>query len=204
MTGTHVTRLRTPKRRARSKKKANRKVVVFEFSEGSVVMTKGTTSTMDEDTREELNLRIGGREKYTVSKEAGFYVELVKNRTCIKQAATVKTTEETKRKCAKATTKATERVASLTSECATMTITLQEREEHIRAKEIECEVLRLNLIKEKEFRIEEKMRTEDLGREIAVMKTERMELREGSWRVQKRIMRNCNARMSLWRIWQSR
>lgn len=54
-----------------------------------------------------------------------------------------------------ATAKAAERVASLTSECATMKVTLQEREEHLRTKKMECEVLLLNLAKEKEFRAEE-------------------------------------------------
>ncbi|OAE22187.1 hypothetical protein AXG93_3271s1300 [Marchantia polymorpha subsp. ruderalis] len=57
MADTDVTRLRTPQRRARSKKKANRKVVVFESSEGSVAMSERIASTTDEDTREEMNLR---------------------------------------------------------------------------------------------------------------------------------------------------
>lgn len=50
-----------------------------------------------------------------------------------------------------------------------MTVTLQEHEEHLQAKEMECKVLRLNLAKEKELRAEE-----ELVREIAAMKTERM------------------------------
>ncbi|OAE26247.1 hypothetical protein AXG93_1007s1030 [Marchantia polymorpha subsp. ruderalis] len=43
-------------------------------------------------------------------------------------------------------------------------------------KEMECKVLGLNLVKEKELREEEELRTKDLQREIATMKTERMEL----------------------------
>ncbi|OAE18230.1 hypothetical protein AXG93_3012s1000 [Marchantia polymorpha subsp. ruderalis] len=56
MEGIDVTRLRTPKRRARLKKKANCKVVVCDSLEGSVAMTEGATSTMDEDTKKEMNL----------------------------------------------------------------------------------------------------------------------------------------------------
>ncbi|OAE34994.1 hypothetical protein AXG93_1864s1210 [Marchantia polymorpha subsp. ruderalis] len=170
MIGTDVTRLRMPKRRARPKKKANRKVVEFKSSEGSVAMTKGAASIADEDTREEMNLwtagveflevhaedPIGGtvvespeisspqalegvmrpedekkslkedpkelvvaildfleynvvpllkyldekREKYVILKEAEFYVELIRNRSHIKQAATMKTAKEVKRECA--------------------------------------------------------------------------------------------------------
>lgn len=50
------------------------------------------------------------------------------------------------------------------------------REEQLRAKDVECEVLRLNLAKEKKLRAEEELRTKVLRREIATMKTERMEL----------------------------
>lgn len=58
MAGTHVTCLRAPKRRVRSKKKANRQIVVSESSEGSVAMTEGAASTTKKDTRKEVNLRI--------------------------------------------------------------------------------------------------------------------------------------------------
>lgn len=57
-----------------------------------------------------------------------------------------------------------------------MIVTLQEREEQLRAKEMECEVLWLNLAKKKELRAEEELRIKGLRREIAAMKTERMEL----------------------------
>ncbi|OAE33503.1 hypothetical protein AXG93_1467s1050 [Marchantia polymorpha subsp. ruderalis] len=52
-----------------------------------------------------------------------------------------------KREWKSATAMAKEQVASLTAECATMRVTVQEREEHLRAKEMECEVLWLNLAK---------------------------------------------------------
>lgn len=52
-----------------------------------------------------------------------------------------------------ATPVAKERVASFTPECATMRATLHEREDHLRAKEMECKVLRLNLAKETELRV---------------------------------------------------
>ncbi|OAE20127.1 hypothetical protein AXG93_3818s1250 [Marchantia polymorpha subsp. ruderalis] len=43
------------------------------------------------------------REKYTMSKEAGFYVETFKNRTHVKRAAAVKTAKEMTTECAAAT-----------------------------------------------------------------------------------------------------
>ncbi|OAE18469.1 hypothetical protein AXG93_3603s1000 [Marchantia polymorpha subsp. ruderalis] len=104
----------------------------------------------------------GKQEKNVISKKARFYVELVKNRTHIKRATTVKTAEEMKRECAEAITKVVERVASLTSKCATMTVSLQEREEPLRAKDMECEVFRLNLANVKELRTEEELRIKDL------------------------------------------
>ncbi|OAE29426.1 hypothetical protein AXG93_4548s1030 [Marchantia polymorpha subsp. ruderalis] len=42
-----------PKRRARPKKKANRKMIVSEFLKSSVAMSETATSTTDEDMREE-------------------------------------------------------------------------------------------------------------------------------------------------------
>lgn len=73
----------------------------------------------------------GNREKYTISKKAGFYVELVGNITHIKQAMALKNAKEMKRECAEATAKVAERFASLTFECAIMRGTLQEGEEQL-------------------------------------------------------------------------
>lgn len=42
---------------------------------------------------------------------------------------------------------------------------------------MDCEVIRLNLAKEKECRAKKERMTEDLRRQIVAMKTERMELR---------------------------
>lgn len=60
MAETQVTQLKTPKQRARSKKKENRKVVVSKSSEGSVAMSEADASATDEDTRKELNRRTKG------------------------------------------------------------------------------------------------------------------------------------------------
>ncbi|OAE30919.1 hypothetical protein AXG93_1640s1020 [Marchantia polymorpha subsp. ruderalis] len=98
----------------------------------------------------------GKQENYAISKKVGFYVKLVKNKTHIKRAATLKTAEEMKKECAEATAK--------------------EREEHLQAKLMECEVLWLNLVKEKELRAKDELRTKDLWWAMAAMKTERMEL----------------------------
>ncbi|OAE31239.1 hypothetical protein AXG93_2356s1040 [Marchantia polymorpha subsp. ruderalis] len=84
----------------------------------------------------------GKREKYVVSKEAEFYVQLVKNRTKLKSAIAVK------REWDSTTELARERAANLATECAAMKAALQEREAQLREKEIECEVLQLNLAKE--------------------------------------------------------
>lgn len=81
-----------------------------------------------------------------MEKEPGFYVELVRNRTHIKRVVAVKREWES------ATAVAIERVASFTTECAIIRATLQEREDHLRAKEMECKVLHLNLAKETEMR----------------------------------------------------
>ncbi|OAE35363.1 hypothetical protein AXG93_4052s1000 [Marchantia polymorpha subsp. ruderalis] len=196
---TKVMRLRTSKRRARPKKKANRKVVVSKSLKGSVAMTEEAASITDEDTRKEVNLWTaragpsGVQNEDTVEDDVEPLGERTmttsqglqpserkqpsskKNKTHIKRATAVKTVEETKRECAEATAKVAKRVASLTLECATMTVNLQEREEHLRAKKMECEILRLNLAK-KELRAAEELRTKGFRREMAVMKTERMEL----------------------------
>ncbi|OAE29428.1 hypothetical protein AXG93_4548s1050 [Marchantia polymorpha subsp. ruderalis] len=88
-----------------------------------------------------------------------------------------------------ATTMAKKQVASLSSECAIMRMALQERENYLRAKEMECEVLQLNLAKETDLRAlkeredhlrakaEEERKAKDLWRQIAALKTKRMELR---------------------------
>ncbi|OAE22923.1 hypothetical protein AXG93_3292s1000 [Marchantia polymorpha subsp. ruderalis] len=81
------------------------------------------------------------RGKYVVEKASGFYIELVRNRTKIKRAVAVK------REWDSATAMAKERVASLTSECATMRAALLEREDHLRAKEKECEKATVDLCK---------------------------------------------------------
>ncbi|OAE27751.1 hypothetical protein AXG93_4476s1020 [Marchantia polymorpha subsp. ruderalis] len=60
MPETQVMKLKTPKRRARPKKKANRKIVVFESLEASVAISEVAASAMDEDTMEEPNLQTEG------------------------------------------------------------------------------------------------------------------------------------------------
>ncbi|OAE30598.1 hypothetical protein AXG93_2909s1010 [Marchantia polymorpha subsp. ruderalis] len=52
-----------------------------------------------------------------------------------------------------ATAMAKEQVASLTAECATTRATLHEQEDRLQAKEMECEALRLNLVKELDLRV---------------------------------------------------
>ncbi|OAE22965.1 hypothetical protein AXG93_1384s1010 [Marchantia polymorpha subsp. ruderalis] len=84
----------------------------------------------------------GKRERYVVSKEPGFYVQLIRNRTKLKRAVAVK------REWDSATALARERAATLSTECAAVKATLQEREAQLREKETECEVLQLNLAKE--------------------------------------------------------
>lgn len=73
------------------------------------------------------------------------------------------------------TAKDVERVAG---ECTTAIASLKVREEQLQAKEMKCKVFWLNLIKEKERREEEELRTEGLQRKLATMKIERMELQE--------------------------
>lgn len=68
-------------------------------------------------------------------------MKLIKNRTKLKRAVAVK------REWYSATAMANERVASLTAECATTKATLQEQEDQLWAKEMECKVLQLNLVK---------------------------------------------------------
>ncbi|OAE30810.1 hypothetical protein AXG93_857s1120 [Marchantia polymorpha subsp. ruderalis] len=82
------------------------------------------------------------REKYDVSKEVGFYVELLRNRTQIKRAVAVK------REWDSVTEMARERAAILSAECATAKAALKEQEDQLREKEIKCEVLQLNMTKE--------------------------------------------------------
>lgn len=76
--------------------------------------------------------------KYSVPTSlVGSYVELVRKRTKAKAAATAGMTK---------------RVASLTSKCATIIVTLQKREEQLRAKELECEELRQELVAKRSLR----------------------------------------------------
>lgn len=69
MAKTQVTQLKTAKQRARLKKKSKPKVIVSEYSEGSVAMSEATRSTTDEDIREELNLRTEGEGPSRVQNE---------------------------------------------------------------------------------------------------------------------------------------
>ncbi|OAE31099.1 hypothetical protein AXG93_4031s1520 [Marchantia polymorpha subsp. ruderalis] len=82
------------------------------------------------------------REKYIVRKEYGSYVELIRNRTKLKSAVAVK------REWDSAMAMAKERAASLADECVEAKATLQEREDQLQAKEMECELLQLSLAKE--------------------------------------------------------
>ncbi|OAE30335.1 hypothetical protein AXG93_4201s1360 [Marchantia polymorpha subsp. ruderalis] len=84
----------------------------------------------------------GKREKYAISKEVGVYVEMIRNRMQLKKAFAVK------REWNSATELAREQAAILAIECAAVKVTLQERESQLREKEIECEVLQLNMEKE--------------------------------------------------------
>lgn len=74
--------------------------------------------------------------------------------------------------------KTAEEMKRVVGECAAATASQKVRVEQLRTKEMECEVLRLNLVKEKERRREEELRAKDLRREIASAKIERMDLWE--------------------------
>ncbi|OAE30124.1 hypothetical protein AXG93_1112s1420 [Marchantia polymorpha subsp. ruderalis] len=81
------------------------------------------------------------------------------NRTKLKRAVAVK------RKWDSATAMAKERAASLAAECATEKATLQEQENRFHAKEMECEVLRSNLVKESDHCAElEQMHADELAK----------------------------------------
>lgn len=83
--------------------------------------------------------------KYSMSASlVGFYVELVCRRTKVKAIAT---------------TRMIERIAILTSECATATVTLQEQKEQLWAKELKCEDLRQELIAERSLRTKKAWKT---------------------------------------------
>ncbi|OAE18880.1 hypothetical protein AXG93_3022s1040 [Marchantia polymorpha subsp. ruderalis] len=71
------------------------------------------------------------REKYTVRRESGSYVELIKNRTKLKRAVALK------REWNSATTMAKERAASLAAECAAAKAILEDQEDRLRAKYME-------------------------------------------------------------------
>ncbi|OAE30334.1 hypothetical protein AXG93_4201s1350 [Marchantia polymorpha subsp. ruderalis] len=103
------------------------------------------------------------REKYIVSKEAGLYVQLVRNRTKIKRAVAVKTKM------------ARERAAILSAECGAAKAALKKQEDQLREKEIECKVLQLNLAKES-GRAEEVRIAEELRGKIAEAKTVKEDL----------------------------
>ncbi|OAE22616.1 hypothetical protein AXG93_2272s1020 [Marchantia polymorpha subsp. ruderalis] len=104
----------------------------------------------------------GKQEKYTVSEEAKFYVELLRNKNQSKRAASMKIAKD---------------VARVVGECAARTATLQVHEEQLWAKKMECKVLWLGLVKQKELREEEELRTKGFWREIATMNTMTMDLR---------------------------
>ncbi|OAE34437.1 hypothetical protein AXG93_2886s1000 [Marchantia polymorpha subsp. ruderalis] len=80
------------------------------------------------------------REKYAISKEVGFYVELIRNRTQLKRAVAMKREWDSASKLAR------ERAANLEAECAAVKVTLQEREAQLREKEVECEKVTVDLI----------------------------------------------------------
>lgn len=73
--------------------------------------------------------------------------------------------------------KVAEDLERVTGECAAVTASLKVLEKQLWAKEMECKVLRLNLVKEKELCEGEELRIKGLWREIATMKTKTMELR---------------------------
>ncbi|OAE31127.1 hypothetical protein AXG93_150s1170 [Marchantia polymorpha subsp. ruderalis] len=102
------------------------------------------------------------REKYGVLEEAKYYVHLLRNRTRSKIAASTKNAEN---------------VAGVAGECVVATATLEEREEQLWTKEMECEALWRELVKEKELRKEE-LRNEGLRREFVTMNKVTMDLRE--------------------------
>ncbi|OAE32405.1 hypothetical protein AXG93_3671s1240 [Marchantia polymorpha subsp. ruderalis] len=144
MTGSDVTCLRTPKTRARPKKKSHCRVIKSKSSKCSVAMIEGAAYATDEDTMEEVDLltteleplgvqsekpledsvihllkHLDGKREYAMSKEAVFYIDMLMNSTHIKRAATMKTAKEMTREGAEATT------------------SLEVREEQFRAKDME-------------------------------------------------------------------
>ncbi|OAE30803.1 hypothetical protein AXG93_857s1040 [Marchantia polymorpha subsp. ruderalis] len=72
------------------------------------------------------------REKYTVRRESGSYVELIRHRTKLKSAVAVKKEWDS------ATATAKERVASLTTECATTKATLLETSKEAYEAAVQC------------------------------------------------------------------
>lgn len=73
------------------------------------------------------------QEKYMVSEEEGFDVDLLKNRTQSKRAASMKNAKN---------------IARVAGECAVIA-TLKESEEELWAKKMECKVLWWELVKKK-------------------------------------------------------
>ncbi|OAE18894.1 hypothetical protein AXG93_2795s1020 [Marchantia polymorpha subsp. ruderalis] len=86
---------------------------------------------------------------------AGSYVELVRSRTKAKGA---------------------ERVASLTSKGATTAVTLQEREEQLPAKELECSELCQKLMAKENLRTQKKLECKDLRFDISNVQKVTVEL----------------------------
>ncbi|OAE23652.1 hypothetical protein AXG93_2079s1000 [Marchantia polymorpha subsp. ruderalis] len=121
-TETEVDVIRQSRTHARSKMRANQALVAVEELDSSVEKTVAPIDSVV------LLLKYldGKREKYAVSKEVGFYVEMIRNRTQLKRAV--------KRKWDSATELARERTANLATECAAVKVTLQEREAQLREK----------------------------------------------------------------------
>ncbi|OAE27645.1 hypothetical protein AXG93_3337s1070 [Marchantia polymorpha subsp. ruderalis] len=91
-----------------------------------------------EEVRPEEEKRASGED----AKEPRFYVQLIRNKTKLKRAVAVK------REWDSATALAWEQATTLSTECAAVNATLQEREAQLREKKTKCEVLQLNLAKE--------------------------------------------------------
>ncbi|OAE29546.1 hypothetical protein AXG93_2676s1010 [Marchantia polymorpha subsp. ruderalis] len=111
----------------------------------------------------------GKREKYAVSKEVEFYLEMIRNRPQLKRALAVK------REWDFATELAQERAANLATECAAVKVTLQEREALFREKEIECELGKADMrLPESQRRME---KTEEAYRHLRDKTTDGLKLR---------------------------
>ncbi|OAE32869.1 hypothetical protein AXG93_955s1070 [Marchantia polymorpha subsp. ruderalis] len=155
MAETEVTWWKTSKRHARPKKKANRKVVISESSECSVAMMEGDASTTDEDRREEVAAQVGG----TVV-ESPEILSPQATKEVVRPEAEMKSSEQEPKELVVTfpdflQDNVVPLLKYLNGKREKYTISKEEREEHLRTKEMECEVLLLNLAKEKEFRAED-------------------------------------------------